>query len=111
MDTSPWTILIIGMGTVFAALIVLSLGLTLFSKMVKNKKQGNHGNSGSSPIPSPASSGSGIDSKIVAAIVAAIAAASGKPVSSFRIAAVERTGISTPVWGHIDRMARSPRGR
>jgi len=98
------------MGTVFIALIVLALGLTLFSKMAKNKRQGPQVSaSGNNREASGVQAG--IDSKIVAIIVAAISAASGKPVSSFRIATLERSGISTPVWGHIDRMARSPRGR
>jgi len=112
METSPWTILIIGMGTVFSALIVLSLGLTMFSKIAKNKRQGMQASESANNRESGAASAqSGIDAKVVAIIVAAISAASGKPASAFRIAAIERSGISTPVWGHIDRMARSPRGR
>jgi hypothetical protein len=50
--------------------------------------------------------------ELVAVIAAAISASSGMAPGSFRIAAIEaaRTpgGFNTPIWGHADRIARTP---
>lgn len=102
-----WTITIIGIGTVFISLIVLALVLELFRIIFSPERE-------SIPVPAPAApapaAATGINGGIVAAIVAAIAAASGKSASDFRIASIEPVGFSTPAWGHIDRIARGPRG-
>ena len=104
-----WTITVIGIGTVFVALIGLALVLELFRIIFSPKIE-------AAPIPVPApvpqapASPTGINGGIVAAIIAAIAAASGQTASDFRIASIEPVGFSTPAWGHIDRLARGPRG-
>ncbi len=104
MNISAWTILIIGV------LVLLILAGVVRSVSAKKWKNGTGTAKGSGSDTAPPEY-SGIDPKVAAIIVAAICAASGKSASGFRIAALERTGISTPVWGHIDRMARRPRGR
>jgi len=104
-----WTITIIGVGTVFVALIGLSFVLVLFRVVFAPKAE-------TPAVTAPVSASqtapaaSGMDGNIVAAIVAAIAAASGQAASDFRIASIEPVGFSTPAWGHIDRLARGPRG-
>jgi hypothetical protein len=104
-----WTITVIGIGTVFVALIVLALMLELFRVIFAPKIE-------ATPLPaavsgsSPEASSSGINASVVAAIVSAIAAASGQSASDFRIASIEPVGFSTPAWGHIDRLARGSRG-
>ncbi|OHD75623.1 MAG: hypothetical protein A3J97_15960 [Spirochaetes bacterium RIFOXYC1_FULL_54_7] len=102
-----WTITIIGIGTVFVALIGLALVLELFRIIFAPK---NEAIPVPVPVSQPTASSSGINGSIVAAIVAAIAAASGQSASDFRIASIEPVGFSTPAWGHIDRLARGPRG-
>ena len=104
-----WTITIIGIGTVFVALIVLALMLELFRVIFAPRIKENP-NPVLAPVSPPANGSTGIDGGIVAAIVAAIAAASGQSSSDFRIASIEPVGFSTPAWGHIDRLARGPRG-
>src|SRR5512133_240666 len=55
---------------------------------------------------------SGDEEELVAVIAAAISAASGMAPGSFRIAAIEAAGtqgeFNTPIWGHVDRIARTP---
>lgn len=104
-----WTITVIGIGTVFVALIVLSLVLVLFRIFFAPKMEAVREQATAPVVPAPAVS-NGIDGGIVAAIVAAIAAASGHAASDFRIASIEPVGFNTPAWGHIDRLARGPRG-
>jgi Na+-transporting methylmalonyl-CoA/oxaloacetate decarboxylase gamma subunit len=104
-----WTITIIGVGTVFVALIGLSLVLVLFRVVFAPKPVAEAVQSPAPAVQAPAAS-AGIDGGVVAAIVAAIAAASGQAASDFRIASIEPVGFSTPAWGHIDRLARGPRG-
>jgi Na+-transporting methylmalonyl-CoA/oxaloacetate decarboxylase gamma subunit len=104
-----WTITIIGIGTVFVALIVLALMLELFRVVFAPKSAAATVQSPAPAAQAPVAS-SGIDGGVVAAIIAAIAAASGQAASDFRIASIEPAGFSTPAWGHIDRLARGPRG-
>jgi Na+-transporting methylmalonyl-CoA/oxaloacetate decarboxylase gamma subunit len=104
-----WTITVIGIGTVFVALIVLALMLELFRIIFVPKIEATPTPAPTTVMQAPAVS-SGIDGSIVAAIVAAIAVASGQAVSDFRIATIEPAGFNTPSWGYIDRLARGPRG-
>lgn len=104
-----WTITIIGMGTVFVSLIVLAFMLELFRILFAPKAEAAP-IPVSAPVAAPSAGATGINGSIVAAIVAAIAAASGQSASDFRIASIEPVGFSTPAWGHIDRLARGPRG-
>ncbi|MDP3179460.1 MAG: hypothetical protein Q8M76_16235 [Spirochaetaceae bacterium] len=52
------------------------------------------------------------DGQLVAVIAAAVAAASGMAPGSFRIAGIApqgcESGFSTPIWGHVDRITRTP---
>jgi Na+-transporting methylmalonyl-CoA/oxaloacetate decarboxylase gamma subunit len=104
-----WTITIIGVGTVFVALIGLSLVLVLFRVIFAPKPEAPVDKAPAPVTQAPAAT-AGISGGVVAAIVAAIAAASGQSTSAFRIASIEPVGFSTPAWGHIDRLARGPRG-
>jgi hypothetical protein len=104
-----WTITIIGVGTVFVALIGLSLVLVLFRVIFAPKPEASVAQV-PTPVPQAPGATTGPSGGVVAAIVAAIAAASGQPASAFRIASIEPVGFSTPAWGHIDRLARGPRG-
>jgi hypothetical protein len=102
-----WTITIIGVGTVFVALIGLSFVLVLFRVIFAPKPEAPVAQA---PVTQAPAATAGISGGVVAAIVAAIAAASGQSASAFRIASIEPVGFSTPAWGHIDRLARGPRG-
>lgn len=104
-----WTITIIGIGTVFVALIGLSFVLVLFRVIFAPKVEAVLVQA-STPVTQAPATASGIDGGIIAVIVAAIAAASGHAASDFRIASIEPVGFNTPIWGHIDRLARGPRG-
>lgn len=116
-----WTVVLIGMGTVFVALIALSLVLSLFavvSKMVKGKSRGKRKEGTEAPAPSAAGSApaasTGISAELVAVLTAAVSAASGRNANEFRITRVAPSspgisGLNTPVWGYANRLAR--RGR
>jgi len=101
-----WTIVIIGISTVFLCLIAL-VAMVAFFKFIFVHAPKVSPAASESPTrtaqPAPAAKASGIDGAVVAAIIAAISAASGVSASSFRIATIERTGFNTPVWGHVDR--------
>jgi len=117
-----WTVVLIGMGTVFTALIGLSLILSVFSVVSRLRSGGKAGARGkaaaaSSPseaAPPAAPSAYGISPEVVAAISAAVAAASGRKPSEIRIARIAPspaglTGLNTPVWGYVNRLASSRR--
>lgn len=99
-----WTIVIVGISTVFLCLfsLVVMIGIFkfIFARQPKVKPaiaQAAASAALEGAIPR------GIDGSVVAAIVAAVAAASGVPASSLRIASIERSGFNTPAWGHVDR--------
>ena len=109
-----WVILLIGIGTVFAGLFIIQLIIALF-KVTIAPKEARPALEPQVQSTRPASE-AGTDSRLVAVIAAAIAAASGSPLSSFRIASIEPAssqagGFNTPAWGYIDRVARTVRGR
>lgn len=108
-----WTITIIGVGTVFIALIVLMLILSQFHRMFGPKPAvGKPTIAPSAATAAPAAVKAGPDGAVIAAIAAAIAAATGRPLSSFRIASVEASGgFNTPAWGRVERLSRAPGGR
>lgn len=104
-----WTITIIGVGTVFIALIVLALILSQFHRLFGPKPAAAKP---SAAQAAPAVAKAGPDGAVIAAIAAAIAAATGRPLSSFRIASVEASGgFNTPAWGRVERLNRAPGGR
>ncbi len=118
-----WTVVLIGMGTVFIALIGLSLILGGFS-VVANRLAGRKpdaagaaGQPASAPTPPetrPAASAAGVTPEVVAAITAALAAATGRRASEVRIARISPSqpgpaGLNTPVWGYANRLAAGRR--
>jgi sodium pump decarboxylase gamma subunit len=105
-----WTITIVGVGTVFLTLIGLYLVLLLFKLLISPKPQSVAALPVDTAPAAKADLQNGLDGNVVAAIVAAVAAASGRPSAAFRIASIEPAGFSTPVWGHVDRLARRSRG-
>ncbi len=115
-----WTVVLLGMGTVFIALIGLSLVLYVFSLAAKLGKGGagkaRSGSSPEAPSPKPAVPASaGVPPELVAVITAAVAAASGRPASALRISGIRPSepgvsGLNTPVWGYADRLSAGRRG-
>ncbi len=94
-----WTIVIIGISTVFLCLIALVAMVSVFKLFFGTKA--------AQVVPSAAAAPNhprGVDAAVVAVIIAAIAASSGVAASSIRIASIEHSGFNTPVWGHIDRV-------
>lgn len=110
-----WTITIIGVGTVFVALIALALILSQFQRLFGPKAAAGGPTVAPAVAPAPAAPAAakaGADGAVIAAIAAAIAAATGRPISSFRIASVEASGgFNTPAWGRVERLSRAPGGR
>jgi len=117
-----WTVVLIGMGTVFVALIGLSLILSVFSlvaRLRKNKaamalaaSSAATPTAGNAPAAVPVISG--VTPELVAVITAAVAAASDRTSSEIRIARIAPSapgisGLNTPVWGYANRFAA--RGR
>ncbi|MBN1518773.1 MAG: OadG family protein [Spirochaetales bacterium] len=105
-----WTITIVGVGTVFLALVGLSLMLGMFKRLFHGRKDSApSAATAEAPRPAPARAA---DGTLVAVISAAIAAATGGQPGSFRVVSVQASGgFSTPVWGHIDRLTRTGSGR
>ncbi len=128
---NKWSILLVGMGTVFIALIViigmiqvfhLIFGENLVSrKKNRNPAKGAHeegqakvtfAQPATKPPAAPsAAAPTAIGNELVAVIAAAISAASGVSTSAFRIASIQpagaqEQGFNTPVWGRIERFNR-----
>jgi hypothetical protein len=99
--TEMWTIVIIGLVTVFISLIALVLMISIFKVLFAGKtaKQDKK-------PETPVNATHGVDPAIVAAIIAAIAMASGVSASSIRIASIEHSGFNTPVWGYVGRVSQ-----
>lgn len=112
---NQWSLTILGMGTVFLALIALSLIVSLFPLIFRQKAPKPVKDKAPLPqlstVASGASSSAGQGPELVAVIAAAVAAASGRDVSQFRITRIEDAGqaggFTTPAWGHADRFGRS----
>lgn len=110
---NQWYITALGMGTVFIALIVLSLILSGFPLVFKRSNRIRV-----ERVPLPALSSrrvfahGSLSSETVAVIAAAIAEASGMRPGQFRITGISPAeeesfgGFSTPIWGHVDRLSR-----
>ncbi|GAB1433591.1 hypothetical protein MASR2M29_22170 [Spirochaetota bacterium] len=103
-----WTIVLVGISTVFLCLIALVAMVSFFKRVfvpgAKKVKLPQSNTPSSLQNDAEKSAGSAAsDHSIVAAIAAAISAASGVPVSSFRIASIDYSGFNTPAWGHVDR--------
>lgn len=115
-----WTVVLIGMGTVFVALIGLAWilgGFSIVSGILAGKKAARiAAQSGSERTPAAAKEAvpSGITPELVAAITAAVAVSTGRGVSDFRIARISPSqsgiaGLNTPVWGYANRLAAGRR--
>lgn len=87
---------LLGMGVVFAVLIILLIVLSLF-KVIFYKPAGGEEKEApiASPTPAPAAStpmaAASDDAELVAAITAAIACMIDKPTTSFRVVSFRRT--------------------
>ncbi len=124
--TNPWMIMLVGVMTVFIALIVMILFLLGFPKFFAVIKRKEHGNLAPLPqivevtkksIPAasqaaPAPSSTAQDDSLIAVLTAAVAVASGTSASSFAITNVRHVeneasgGFNTPVWGRVERLSR-----
>lgn len=115
-----WTIVLIGMGTTFVALIGLSWILSGFSFVarLRERRASGSGKSGSGDAKeshtAPPVLMTGISPELVAVITAAVAAASGRQSSEFRLARIVPSGfgisgLNTPVWGYANRLAAGRR--
>ena len=96
---------LVGMGVVFAVLIILSFTTWLLNKIVdaidKPKKV-------STPAPAPVAAkapaapapaaAAGLDAKVVAAITAAIVAATGTSAANLKFTAIRRVGGANYPW-------------
>ncbi|HRW23416.1 MAG TPA: OadG family transporter subunit [Spirochaetia bacterium] len=99
-----WTIVVVGIGTVFLCLFALVVMVSVFKAIfVREPKAAPKAEAPAAPAPTAPAVARGLDGAVVAAIVAAVSAASGVPAASLRIASIERSGFNTPAWGHIDR--------
>jgi len=97
-----WTIVIIGLSTVFLCLIALVAMVSVFRIFFEGKAR-KPATAQQTTMAAPATP-RGVDAAVVAVIIAAIAASSGMAASSIRIASIEHSGFNTPVWGHVDRV-------
>lgn len=107
-NAQMWTIVLVGMTTVFLCLIALVAMVSFFKKVFvkeSKKKASTEPVAQSAQKLEPAKAGT-TDSALVAIISAAIASANGLSPASFRIASIEQSGFNTPAWGHIDRTTR-----
>lgn len=101
-----WTIVLVGILTVFLCLIFLVAMVSFFKKVFvpgSKKQSQKHVDTPVSVQKAADKAAEGTDNNLVAVIAAAISAASGVPVSSFRIASIDYSGFNTPAWGHVDR--------
>lgn len=110
---NQWLIAALGMGTVFIALIFLSLALGGFPLIFRKPEKERP-----TRVPLPALSSRRVfadpshEPELVAIIAAAIAATSGMRAGEFRITGISHAesgfseGFNTPVWGHVERLGR-----
>ena len=105
METAAhmWTIVVIGISTVFICLMALVVMVGFFKMLFVRTPKARPAATAPAPAAATPAPAKGIDGAVVAAIIAAVSAASGVPASSLRIASIERSGFNTPVWGHADR--------
>jgi len=101
METASfmWTIVLIGISTVFICLICLVAMVSLFKRIFVREATPAKANTRADRGTSK-----GIDPAIVAVIIAAIAVSSGVPAASIRLASIQHSSFNTPVWGYVDRV-------
>jgi glutaconyl-CoA/methylmalonyl-CoA decarboxylase subunit delta len=116
IGTFEWTIVLLGMGTTFVALIGLSLILKLFSLVSQRrakKAAEAKGAEKNNPVSATAAA-EGLSPELVAVLTAAVAASTGRKASDVRIVRASPSmpgisGLNTPVWGYANRLASSGR--
>jgi len=108
-----WTIVVIGVGTVFLALVSLMVVLEIFRLVFVPRKAAVASAANSTTSTAAAEKPNTDRAELVAAISAAIAAfqaGSGQKDGSFRIVEIIKSGVSTPAWSSQDRTRKHPRG-
>ena len=117
IGTFEWTVVLLGMGTTFVALIGLSLILSVFSlvhRLRANKPSVAEPAAKEAPAAAPAVVEGQLAPETVAVLTAAVAACTGRKASEVRIvraspSAPGMAGLNTPVWGYANRLASSGR--
>lgn len=115
--TNPWLITVLGMGTVFVALIIMAYVLKLSPLLLGDKSRISKPEAEKPEPIRPAFAPlqtvaipQAANAELIAVITAAIVAARGPGASAFRISSVEPSGtaagFNTPAWGYIDRLVR-----
>lgn len=112
-----WTVVLLGMGTTFIALIGLSLILNVFSlvsRLRAKKSSVAEPAAEEAPIAAPAPAEGQLAPETVAVLTAAVAASTGRKASEVRIVRAApclpgMSGLNTPVWGYANRLASSGR--
>ncbi len=98
---SAWTILIIGISTVFLCLFAI-IGLVVVLKALLSKRPARMGKAVSEPKNDAG--------ELVAVISAAVAAMLNTQVNAIRIASIEKSGMISPAWALAERYSRQPQG-
>lgn len=116
-----WLITMLGIGTVFLALIFLWGVTALFPLVFGGRAEKKRPEAAPLPqihtpmpaaqVPAPKAGAPGSPGpELVAVIAAAIAAATGAAPGSFRIASIQPStydgGFTTPIWGRVERLTR-----
>lgn len=116
-----WLITLLGMGTVFLALIFLWGVTAQFPRIFGGRSEKKrpeaaplpqiHTPMPAAPAAAPKAGTAGNPGpELVAVIAAAVAAASGAAPGSFRIASIQPSayegGFNTPIWGRVERLIR-----
>lgn len=106
-DGLMWSIMGTGLATVFACLFALILMVRILRAILEGQERRRAaaetaalGDATAAERATPSSSGG----DLVAVITAAVAVASGRPASAFRIASIQPSTETTPVWGRVDRI-------
>jgi sodium pump decarboxylase gamma subunit len=94
---------LVGMGVVFAVLIILSFTTWMLNKIVElidKKPQNSAPATAERPIATveTTNQNTGIDAKVIAAIATAIAAVTGTPVGNLKFTAIQRVGSTPLPW-------------
>ena len=104
-DAAMWSIMGTGLATVFLCLISLILMVSVLRVLLDWYEKRKAGPAPVVPQAAAARDESvASDEKLIAVLAAAVSAASGMPVSSFRIASVKPSSSATPAWGIADRI-------
>ncbi len=106
---SSITVALVGMFVVFCALVIIIVGISIYSRIVrgsgtkkdhvKMSPSSKNNNSGSPTIVSPAPTiKEGTDTELIAVITAAIMAGMERPNTNLVVKSIKRVGHTTPIW-------------